>query len=157
MASVALVLAPTAIIVLLARPGGDLVAMAAQCSPALACLALAALITGWVWAGWPIEQQQKFAQSFAVIQRLGEQRLMIPGLLHFGANFPLRGLAQMFRFLDWSVLEVACWGQLRTLPETARRFTHELREAGHGSYALVLWISGTALITTIIWLAQTAQ
>ncbi len=96
-------------------------------------------------------------QSLAVLQKLGEQRLLIPGLLHFGANFPLRGLAQMFRFLDWSVLEVACWSRLRRLPDTARLFTHELRDAGNGSYALVVWISGTALVTTIVWLAHTAR
>lgn len=157
MASATLAMAPVTIIVLFAHPTSHLVAIGAQFSPALACLALAALIIGWVWAGWPIEQQQKTGQSFAVIQRLGEHRLSIPGLLHFGANFPLRGLAQMFRFLDWSVLEVACWGRLRAFPDSARRFHHELWEAGNGSYALVLWVSGTALITTIVWLAHTAR
>lgn len=155
LAFAALGAAPTAIIVGFAQTSHCVAAIGTQLSPALACLALAALITGWVWAGWPIEQQQRVAASFAVLQRFGERRLLVPGLLQFGTNFPLRGLAQMFRFLDWSVLEITCWGGLRTLPEALRRFIDDLRQAGHGSYALVVWVSGTAIITTIIWLAQT--
>lgn len=154
-ASLALAVGPAGIILFCSRPAGAVVTIGSQYSLPLACLAFAALITGWVWAGWPIEQQQRAAQSFAAIQHLGERRLLIPGLLHFGANFPLRGLAQLFRFVDWSVLEIACWGRLRALPETVRGFNEELRDAGNGSYALVMWVSGTALITTIIWLAQT--
>lgn len=157
LASVTLAIVPAAIVVGLSNPGGDFLAIGRQCSPALACLALAAMVIGWVWAGWSAVQQQQAAASFAVIQRLGERRLLIPGLLQFGANFPLRGLAQMFRFLDWSVLEITLWGGLRNLPSTLRRFAEELRHAGNGSLALVVWVSGTALVTTIVWLAQTAR
>ncbi len=157
LAFTALAAAPTAIIVSFARPSSSVAAIGTQLSPALACLALAALVSGWVWAGWPLEQQQRVAASFGVLQRFGQRRLLVPGLLQFGANFPLRGLAQMFRFLDWSLLEITCWGGLRRLPEVLRRFIDDLRQAGNESYALVVWVSGTALVTTIIWLAQTPR
>lgn len=156
-ASLTLASLPAWVLVLLSHPTGLWTTLSSHTSPALACLALAALVTGWVWAGWPIEQQRKAAEPFNLIRQLGAQRLLIPGLLQFGANFPLRGLAQMFRFLDWSVLEIACWGRLRNFPETARGFTQELRDAGNGSYTLVLWVSGTALVTTVVWLAHIAR
>ncbi len=157
LAGIVLGFVPVGLIVLLARADLTVVPIVTACSPALGCLVLAAMVTGWVCAGWPEPQREKLTSSLAVVRHIGEGRLLIPGLLRFGANFPLRGLAQLFRFLDWSVVERGCWAQLRQLPETLRRYRDELRPAGQGSDSLIVLMSGAALVATIVWLAQTSR
>jgi hypothetical protein len=149
--------APVGLIVTLAHSEPVLLAIGRRCSPALACLVFAAMVFGGLFAGWPQEHRDKLNAALTIVRRMGEQRLFAPELLRFAANFPLRGLAQLFRFLDWSVVENGSWANLRRLPESLRRFHDEVRLAGNGSDALVLLVSGVALLTTIVWLAHTAH
>ncbi|HET6422976.1 MAG TPA: hypothetical protein VFG20_04790 [Planctomycetaceae bacterium] len=153
-AGIVLCCAPVGLIVSLACSEQLLLQILGRTSPALACLVFAAMVTGWIIAGWPVEQRERFGAAFAAIRQLGEQRLSVPDLLRFGVNFPLRGLAQLIRFLNTSVIETSGGATLRRLPEILREFHHEIRSAGDGSDALVLLLSGVAVLTTLVWLAQ---
>lgn len=116
--------------------------------------ALVGAIVGWLWAGLSAHQQQRWSEGLAPLARLGRYRLRVPALLMLGANRLVRGLAQVFRFLDWFVLDVLCLGTLKRLPTVGRLAVSELQATGEPSYALTLWLAVTAVVATVVWLAQ---
>lgn len=152
--SIVLCCLPSVLVVLLAHPDGPLWKLTSRWSPGLAGIGMAAMVIGGFSTRWATPTDGERGGVLTVLQQMGQNRLSIPALLQVAIDFPLSGLAQLFRFLNTAIVETCCESTWRQLPDALRTFHAELRPANKHAEAFVLFLSGVALVTTLVWLAQ---
>ncbi len=86
--------------------------------------------------------------------RLGQRRLYLHQIVFFGVNLPIRGLAQLTRFLEWFLWDAVALGILGKLPRLGADAEIDLHRSEPGFYALSLCLGATMVAFTLMWLSQ---
>lgn len=87
------------------------------------------------------------------LSRLGRRRLYLPQIWLLGWNLPLRGMAQLTRFLDWFVIDGVVLKGLGFLTRWSHSSPAELQNHDPGFYALSVSLGAVAVTITLIWLS----
>jgi len=111
------------------------------------------IVAGLAWRSCPAGWQQKLGVVLNSLVRIGRQRFSVPKMILYGVNLPVRGAAQLCRFLDWFVIDAWLLGTLRRLQRPSG-VEAELQTAGAEFYALALGLTAAAITLTVMWLAQ---
>jgi hypothetical protein len=110
------------------------------------------MLAGVLWHRCPLLLRTRCRAAWDPLLSVGRQRFLMPMLFNSGVNLPIRGVAQLCRFLEWFVIDAWLLGTLRRLQRPSSA-ADELQAAGAGFYALALGLTAAALTLTIMWLA----
>lgn len=121
--------------------------------PATACAAVAVGVLTGVWESRRSETapRRRWLEPWS---RLGKRRLYLRQICFFGLNLPIRGLAQVTRFLDWFLWDAIVAGTLGRLPRWGADAEIDLHRSEPGFYALSLCLAATVVAFTLMWLGQ---
>lgn len=120
---------------------------------ATACAAVAVGVLAGVWESRRsgAAPRRRWIEPWS---RLGKRRLYLRQICFFGLNLPIRGLAQVTRFLDWFLWDAIVARTLGRLPRWGSDAEIDLHRSEPGFYALSFCLAATAVAFTLMWLGQ---
>ncbi len=122
-----------------------------------AAAGLVGVAIGWHWSGWSETTRSSLTASWGPLDRLGRFRLGLPVLLRVGANWSVRGIAQLVRATDWWWRDVGsrgwpAWSRNILDVATAPIIKHDPTIPW-----LALWLGLVAVLAVVVWFAQTGS
>jgi hypothetical protein len=122
-----------------------------------AAAGLIGVALGWHGASWSPETHARLALACGPLDRLGRFRLGLPVLLRVGANWSVRGIAQLVRATDWWWREVGTRGWPEWSRQLLEATTAPLTKGPQAVPWLALWLGVVAVLAVVVWFAQTGS
>lgn len=115
-------------------------------------LVLIGIVCAWMLYARSTEWPGRMAGWLAPFTRLSRNRFYLDNLCFLCVVLPVRGAAQLCRFLDWLVIDTVAFGVVTRLPGLLAKAAGPLQNRPAQFYALSLMLSIAVLLTALLWL-----
>ena len=125
--------------------------MVASVSLGVAVLGIA---LAWVLYGKPSSLPERIAASVRPLTSLSEHKFYLDELYLVGVVLPLRGLAQISRFVDWIIVDGAFVGLFTRLPRDLGKLARPIQNGLVQFYALSMMLAMAVLMWALLALPR---
>ena len=115
-------------------------------------VALVGLVTAWMLFSKRNSVPQALTSAVAPLSRLGRSCFYLDDTLRLFVTVPLRGLAELYRLLEWLILDGLLVRLPSRVPEFVARGTAPLRSGLLHFYALAFFLALAMFLAVVLWL-----